>query len=95
VGRGGRPPRPDVLARSYLRLCAKLARAGAPRQAHQGPFSFAASIAAARPDLRAVVQPLLTRYAQLRYGASASPAQIEEFRRAVARLSLPRRAAAG
>ena len=85
-----RPPRPDTLARAYLRLCRKLARRAPARAAHQGPMSFAAALAAARPDLEATVRPLLARYAQLRYGPQPSAGDIEAFRRAVARLSLPR-----
>jgi hypothetical protein len=53
-------------------------------------MTFAAALVAARPDLEASVRPLLARYAQLRYGREASAGDIEAFRRAVARLSLPR-----
>jgi len=93
IGRSARPAAPDALARAYLRLCRKLARTGAPRAPYQGPLSLAETLRARRPDLSDRVQPLLTRYAQLRY-ESAVPqtrnADIEQFRRAVARLSLPR-----
>jgi transglutaminase-like putative cysteine protease len=95
LGRGARPVRPDALARAYARLCRKLARVAPARAPHQGPLSFAAAVAAHRPDIEGQAGALLARYAQLRYGPS-QPAtralQIEEFRRAVARLSLPRRA---
>ncbi len=94
VGRSGRPPRPDALARAYGRLCRKLARIAPARAPHQGPLSLAAAVLSRRPELRATVQPLLERYAQLRYGpAAGSASEVEEFRRAVARLSLPRTAA--
>ena len=92
----GRQPRrgaPDTLGRAYLRLCRKLARAGAARAACQGPLSFAAAVSERRPDLREPVQGLLERYAQLRYGPPAAATRardIGEFRRAVARLHLPR-----
>jgi protein-glutamine gamma-glutamyltransferase len=88
---------PDALARAYARLCRKLARIAAPRAPHQGPMSFAAAVIAARPDLRDPVHALLSRYAQLRFGAPAPGTRvrdIEEFRRAVARLQLPRTARA-
>ncbi len=35
---------PDRLARAYLRLCARLARLGLARSAHQGPLAYAAAI---------------------------------------------------
>ena len=88
-----RPPRPDALARAYQRLCRKLARIAVARAPHQGPLSFAAAVIARRPDLEQPVQAIMTRYAQLRFGppAAATHARdIEEFRAAVARLSLPR-----
>jgi len=93
IGRSARPAAPDALARAYARLCRKLARIGAPRAPYQGPLSLAETLRAHRPDLSDRVQPLLRRYTQLRYGpaAPATRAQdIEEFRRAVARLSLSR-----
>ena len=93
VGRSARPAPPDALARAYTRLCHKLGRIGPPRAPHQGPLSFAATVTTHRPDLKDSVYALLARYAQLRYGPAApvSRAQdIEEFRRAVARLALSR-----
>jgi transglutaminase-like putative cysteine protease len=96
VGRSIRPAHPDPLARAYARLCRKLARI-VPRAAHEGPLAFAAALDARRPDLRHSFQPLIERYAELRYGCPSpgTHAQdIEEFRRAVARLSLTRAARA-
>jgi protein-glutamine gamma-glutamyltransferase len=95
IGRQTRRGAPDPLARAYLSLCRKLARAGAAREAHQGPLSFAAAVSARRPDLHQPVHSLLAHYAQLRYGrpAPASRARdIGEFRRAVARLHVRRTA---
>lgn len=94
-GRGERRTRADALARAYGRLCRKLARIGPERAPHQGPLSLAAAVGSQRPDVAAEVGSLLARYAQLRYGApqpASRAADIESFRRAVARLSLPRRA---
>jgi len=85
--------RADRLARAYLRLCRKLARIALPRAAHQGPLSLAEEVCVRRPDLAERVRPLLLRYAQLRYGPRAPlewTQAVEEFRRAVARLSLSR-----
>jgi transglutaminase-like putative cysteine protease len=93
IGNSGRPPRPDALARAYRRLCRKLARVAPPRAPHQGPLGFAAAVIARRPDLEQPVHALLTRYAQLRYGPPSPGTHardIEEFRRAVRRLSLSR-----
>jgi ribosomal protein L29 len=56
-------------------------------------LSFAETVTAHRPDLRRSVHALLARYAQLRYGPAVPGTRardIEEFRRAVARLSLSR-----
>jgi protein-glutamine gamma-glutamyltransferase len=95
IGRSMRPAPPDALARAYARLCRKLARIAPPRAAHQGPLSFAGTVIAQRPDLEQAVATLLTRYAELRYGPPAPATRtqdIAEFRRAVARLRLPRSA---
>jgi protein-glutamine gamma-glutamyltransferase len=95
VGRSIRPERKDALARTYARLCRKLARI-APRAPHQGPLEFAAALIARRPDVQAAVLPLLRRYAELRYGPpsahTAREQDIRAFRQAVARLSLSRAA---
>jgi protein-glutamine gamma-glutamyltransferase len=94
VGRGFRPARPDPLARSYARLCRKLARIAA-RAPHEGPLAFGAALVAKRPELRTSVLPLLERYAELRYGPPVSESRTQDvraFREAVARLSLPRTA---
>jgi hypothetical protein len=92
IGRSMWPPRPDPLTRAYARLCRKLSCI-VPRAPHEGPLAFAAALAARRPDLRNSVQPLLERYAHLRYGPPVPgrhAAHIEEFRQAVARLRLRR-----
>jgi len=94
LGKGAGGARPDRLGRAYLRLCRKIARAGLPRAAHQGPLGYAQAIVRYRPDLVARVGPLLEEYAQLRFGP-ASPAardrELHSFERAVARLSVQRR----
>src|ERR1700733_5571549 len=95
IGRsvGERPP--DRLARAYARLCKKLARAGVARDAHEGPLDYAARIALRRPDLAARAQPLLARYAHLRYGfinGEAATSAIAGFERMVLRWHVARRA---
>jgi hypothetical protein len=72
-------------------LCRKLERIAPARAPHQGPLAYADEVSACRPDVAARVRALLERYAQLRYGAPVPPTRardIDEFRQAVARLSL-------
>jgi hypothetical protein len=91
VGRSTPGPRPDRLARAYARLCRKLAGAGLPRPAHQGPIAYADVVTERRPDLAQSVRALLTLYAELRYGAPATAsraAEVAGFERAVAHLSV-------
>jgi protein-glutamine gamma-glutamyltransferase len=91
MGRGPRRARPDALARAYQRLCAKLARAGVVRAAHQGPLDYGRAFAARHSGPDGGAGALLARYAELRYGAPAPATRardIEEFSRAVARLDL-------
>jgi len=84
--RGGGAAR-DRVARAYAKLCAKLARVGVPRAAHQGPLEYSGIVAAQRPDLQASVSPLLLRYAELRFAnASIDPDDISRFEREVRRL---------
>jgi protein-glutamine gamma-glutamyltransferase len=93
MGRGPSRVRPDRLARAYARLCRKLAGIGLPRSAHQGPIAYADAVAEQRPDLREAVRALLTRYAELRYGAPRADSRAEDvagFERSVARLIVAR-----
>jgi transglutaminase-like putative cysteine protease len=89
VGSSAPGRRPDKLAQVYARLCRKLARAGAPRDAHLGPLAYADKVRRRRPDLADKVRALLARYAQLRYGPSPGksyPADVKALAREVARL---------
>jgi transglutaminase-like putative cysteine protease len=93
VGRSPLRARPDRLARAYARLCRKLARVGLPRSDHQGPLAYADAVSEKRPDLAGTVRGLLTRYAELRYGAARAESRTDDiagFEREVARLSLGR-----
>lgn len=87
-----RPARgPDRLARAYLRLCARLARHAPPRQPHQGPLAYAATLGGSS-DPMAQAQELLQLYARLRYGSGpTTAAQLREFERRVSRWRAPRR----
>lgn len=91
VGRSPLQARPDRLARAYGRLCRKLARVGLPRSPYQGPLAYADVVSSERPDLAGAVRELLTRYAELRYGAPRVDARAEDvagFEQSVARLNL-------
>jgi len=94
VGRSPRPPRPDRLARAYAQLCKKLARAGAPREAHQGPLDYSVAVRSRRPDLALEARALLSKYADLRYGltpgAESYATQVRAFERAVSKLRVSR-----
>jgi protein-glutamine gamma-glutamyltransferase len=83
------PPRspPDRLARAYVDLCRKLARAGCPRETHEGPVAFAARLATER-SVGAAAAPLLSRYATLRFGPPAREHKeaVATFARDVARV---------
>jgi len=93
LGRLPRSGRRDRTARSYERLCRKLARAGAPRRADEGPMAYADSVARRRPDLASTARVLLTSYAELRYGMpGAQPGRLADFERAVARWRVTARA---
>ena len=91
IGREAGAPPPDRLGSAYLRLCRKLARTGLPRAPHQGPLAYAQAIARLRPDLASRVQPLFTRYVELRFGSSSvpDPRDLQAFERTVSRLSIP------
>jgi transglutaminase-like putative cysteine protease len=82
-----RPIRVDALARTWRRLEAKLAKAGYPRAAHEGPLAYAERVAAAAPVLAAPLSSLARRYASLRFGrprrSAAASDGIRQLRRAI------------
>jgi Mlc titration factor MtfA (ptsG expression regulator)/transglutaminase-like putative cysteine protease len=94
LARGARSASGDPLARAYQKLCRKLARAGAPREPHEGPLAYATSLAALRPDLAVSASALLAQYAGLRFGNDVDepsrPIAIKSFERAVSRYHTPR-----
>ncbi len=75
--------RPDPVQQSWLAFCRKLARAGLPRNAHEGPRDFAERAAKRFPALAAAIVSLTERYVALRYGAVHAESEISAFRRAV------------
>jgi protein-glutamine gamma-glutamyltransferase len=96
VGRALRATPMDRLARAYTKLCAKLAKAGAPRAPHEGPLAYADAVAALRPDIASTARALLGTYAELRFGhtvgAIAHAPEVAAFEREVSRLSVQRSA---
>jgi len=75
--------------RLYGRFCARLARIGLPRAAHEGPVEYAERVAAARGDLASEVRAIAQRFALLRYGDA--PDGLSDLRSRV-RAFRPRRA---
>jgi transglutaminase-like putative cysteine protease len=66
------PQSKDLTARTYARLCAKLAAAGIPRRAHEGAEGYALRVAQQRPDLADTVTALCRHYSYLRYAAPSA-----------------------
>jgi transglutaminase-like putative cysteine protease len=64
--------KPDRIGRAWLKATRKLARVAPARAADEGPMTYAARVAAARPDLASVVSDIARRYSGLRYGRSAA-----------------------
>jgi hypothetical protein len=77
------PTRKELLPRAYERLCGKLAAAGVPRLAHEGPEDYARRVAQRRPDLGSAVGALCRHYSDLRYAAAPADAGISQFDAAV------------
>lgn len=71
--RAPRGPR-DPVGSAYRRFLARLARAGVPRAAHEGPLDFAARASTALPRSGAQLQMLSQRYARYRYATPAPDA---------------------
>ncbi len=61
-----RPAAPPVI-RDYARFCARLAKLGFKREAHEGPLDFGMRVTRARPDLERDVLAITDRYIELRY----------------------------
>jgi hypothetical protein len=73
----------DPVAGAYQRFCAKLARRGLAREAHEGPLDFAERLTRRRPDLAAQVRLIGRLYARLRYGRPTSEDLVRRLRRLV------------
>jgi transglutaminase-like putative cysteine protease len=75
----------DPVQRVYGRFCAKLARRGLARLAHEGPQHFARRAAARRPDLAPAIEAITGLYVGLRYGGHRSEPMLRRLRHAVYR----------
>jgi hypothetical protein len=69
-------------------LCRRLANAGLPRQAHEGPLAFGARAAARWPEFGVAFRVIAESYALLRYGPPPATAGTQRARAAaLARLT--------
>jgi transglutaminase-like putative cysteine protease len=71
-----RPPVGSAVVRAYARFCRKLASAGLPRAAHEGPLDYAERVSGLRPDLASQVQAITSLYVDLRYAETGNPATL-------------------
>jgi hypothetical protein len=70
----------DPVQRLWLRFCARLAKSGSPRAAHEGPADFVARMAQRHPDAARRIHAIGARYIALRYGERADPRRLAELR---------------
>ena len=83
IHRGLAPPSKDVTARTYARLCAKLAAAGIARKVHEGAEAYAMRVAQERPDLADRVMALCRHYSSLRYAEPSARITLGQFQAGV------------
>ena len=77
------PQSKDIAARTYARLCSKLAAAGLPRRVHEGAEDYALRVASRRPDLAATVTALCRHYSSLRYAQPSARITLAQFQAGV------------
>jgi protein-glutamine gamma-glutamyltransferase len=77
------PQSKDQVARTYAKLCAKLAAAGLPRWQHEGAEAYAARVAERRPELASSVTALCRQYCFLRYAPATAGVTLSQFQAAV------------
>jgi protein-glutamine gamma-glutamyltransferase len=77
------PQSKDIAARTYARLCSKLAAAGLPRRMHEGAEDYALRVAARRPDLAVTVMALCRHYSSLRYAQPSARITLGQFQAGV------------
>ncbi|NCT66383.1 MAG: DUF3488 domain-containing transglutaminase family protein [Rhodanobacteraceae bacterium] len=90
--RGAPAPGGDALDRAWMRLRARLARAGIETRPSEGPLDLLQRVRAFDAGLGAALAPLVDDYVVLRYGGDAAAAErIAAFAHALRTLPLPRR----
>jgi protein-glutamine gamma-glutamyltransferase len=77
------PQSKDIAARTYARLCSKLAAAGLPRRIYEGAEDYARRVAAQRPDLAVTVTALCRHYSSLRYAEPSAHISLGQFQAGV------------
>lgn len=88
-----RPPRTrDPVQRCWQRFGRRLARAGLAPQRNEGPLHYRDRITAARPDLKAAIDPIVDGYLRLRYGAGSDASARGALCRRIRRFRPRRRA---
>lgn len=88
-----RPARPpDPVQRAWLRFTRRMAEAGLPRRAQEGPRDYAERLMARRPELAADIDAIARLYLQLRYAERGSPQQARALTTQVARFRPGRQA---
>ena len=65
-----RRDRRERAAALWSEVCTRLARAGLPREAHEGPLAFSARASARWPDYAIAFHAIGESYARLRYGST-------------------------
>ena len=83
----------DPVQRAWLALCARLARKGLAREAHEGALDYAARIgggprSGTDSHLAGALREIAARYAALRYGPKPDKVKVLEFTRLVRNFSL-------
>ena len=72
---------PDPVARAWQRFCARLARQGLTRGAHEGPLDFTERVVAQKPEQAGLIREIGELYARLRYGPVAPSAEVRRLQR--------------
>jgi len=75
--------RQDAVQRTWLRFCAKLARAGLARASAEGPLDYAGRIAGRIPSREAAVRAIASLYVDLRYGPRAGVESVARLKQLV------------
>jgi transglutaminase-like putative cysteine protease len=64
----------------YAKFCERMAKAGLPREPHEGPRTYFARIARQRPDIALAASEIIERYEAIRYAGDDNPKRLAELR---------------